>query len=249
MSRDLSTGDIHALAGAYALDALNDIERATFDRHAAECEVCAVEAAELQETVGRMAEVSWSVPPPRMRRAVLAEVSRTRQVGGRRRDSGRAAPAAPTQWRRRAGLAVAAAVLVAGGGAATWAVLHQQQEGVRKDLRVAQAQARQISDVMSAPDAQIHRGGQVTVVFSPARDAGVAILDNLPDPGRTRAYELWAIRDGGQAISVGLLDPGINTATVLVRNLTGAAFFGVSREPAGGSLTPTQNAIVQTIKL
>jgi anti-sigma-K factor RskA len=127
-------------------------------------------------------------------------------------------------------------------------VLHRQQEGVRKDLSVAQAQARQISDVMSAPDAQIHRGGQVTVVFSPARDTGVAILDNLPDPGRTQAYELWAIR-GTQATSVGLLDPGIHTGTVLVRNLTGADYFGVSREPAGGSLTPTQSAIVQTIKL
>jgi len=246
MTRDVSTGDIHALAGAYALDALGDIERAAFDRHAAECEVCAAEAAELQETVGRMAEVSWSVPPPRMRRAVLAEVSRTRQVGGRRREHGRAAPGGPAQWRRRAGLAVAAAVLVAGGGAATWAVLHQQQEGLRKDLQVAKAQARQISDVMSAPDAQIHRGGQVTVVFSPARDTGVAILDNLPDPGRTQAYELWAIR-GTQATSVGLLDPGIHTGTVLVRNLTGADYFGVSREPAGGSPKPTQ--VVQTIKL
>ncbi len=249
MSRDLSTGDIHALAGAYVLDALGDIERAAFDRHAAECEVCAVEAAELRETVGRMAEVSWSVPPPRMRRAVLAEVSRTRQVGGRRRETGRAAPTGAAQWRRRAGLAVAAAVLVAGGGAATWAVLHQQQEGVRKDLQAAQAESRQISDIMSAPDAQIHRAGQVTVVFSPARDTGVAILDNLPDPGRTQAYQLWAIRGGGQATSIGLLDPGINTHTVLVHNLAGADFFGVSREPAGGSRTPTPNAIVQTIKL
>jgi anti-sigma-K factor RskA len=202
----------------------------------------------LQETVGRMAEASWSVPPPRMRRAVLTEVSRTRQVGGRRRDSGRAAPAGPTQWRRRAGLAVAAAVLVAGGGAATWAVLRQQQQNQHDQLVAEQVRARQISGVVSAPDAQIHRAGQVTVVFSPARDAGVAILDNLPDPGRTQAYELWAIR-GTQATSVGLLDPGINTATVLVRDLSGADFFGVSREPAGGSRTPTPNAIVQTIKL
>src|SRR5689334_9084112 len=106
MSRDVSTGDIHALAGAYALDALNDIERAAFDRHAAECEACAVEVAELRETVGRMAEVSWSVPPPRMRRAVLAEVSRTRQVGGRRWEEPRPAQVTAAQWRRGAGLAV-----------------------------------------------------------------------------------------------------------------------------------------------
>lgn len=246
MSSDIGTGDIHALAGAYALDALGDIERAAFDRHAAECEVCAVEAAELQETVGRMAEVSWSVPPPRMRRAVLAEVSRTRQVGGRRRDSGRAAPAGPTQWRRRAGLAAAAAVLVAGGGAATWAVLRQERQDQHAQLVAEQTRVREITSVVSAPDAQTHRAGQVTVVFSPARDAGVAILDNLPDPGRAQAYELWAIR-GTQATEIGLLDPGVHTGTVLVRDLSGADYFGVSREPAGGSPRPTH--VVQTVKL
>lgn len=246
MSRDVGIGDIHALAGAYALDALGDIERAAFDRHAAECEVCAVEAAELQETVGRLAEVTWSVPPPRMRRAVLAEVSRTRQVGGRRQDSGRAAPTSPTQWRRRAGLAVAAAVLVAGGGAATWAVLHQREQDQRDQLIAEQDRAREISGVVSAPDAQIRRAGQVTIVYSPGRDAGVAILDNLPDPGRTQAYELWALR-GARATSVGLLDPGLHSATVLVRGLTGADTFGVSREQAGGSVTPTH--VVQLVKL
>jgi anti-sigma-K factor RskA len=248
MSRDASTGDIHALAGAYALDALNDIERAAFDRHAAECEVCAVEAAELQETVGRLTEVTWSVPPPRMRRAVLAEVSRTRQVGGRRRDDARGAGATAAQWRRRAGLAVAAALLVAGGGAATWAVLRQQQQEAHNKVVAEQERARRVSDIVSAPDAQINRSGQVTVVFSAGRDAGVAILDNLPDPGRTQAYQLWAIR-GTHATSVGLLDPGQRTGTVFVRDLTGADFFGVSREPAGGSRTPTQDAIVQTVKL
>ena len=36
----LMTGDIHALSGAYAVDALDDIERAQFERHLAECPAC-----------------------------------------------------------------------------------------------------------------------------------------------------------------------------------------------------------------
>ena len=32
--------DIHALVGAYAVDALDDVERAAFERHLAECAAC-----------------------------------------------------------------------------------------------------------------------------------------------------------------------------------------------------------------
>jgi len=36
----MTTADIHALVGAYALDAVDDVERAAFDRHLAECDPC-----------------------------------------------------------------------------------------------------------------------------------------------------------------------------------------------------------------
>jgi hypothetical protein len=35
--------DIHTLAGAYALNAIDDMDRARFDRHLAECPACAAE--------------------------------------------------------------------------------------------------------------------------------------------------------------------------------------------------------------
>ena len=41
--------EVHSLAGAYALDALDDLERAAFDRHLRECEACRAEADELRE--------------------------------------------------------------------------------------------------------------------------------------------------------------------------------------------------------
>ena len=72
--------ELHTLAGAYALDALTEIERAGFARHMAECAACATEAAELTETAARMGAATALTPPPGLRGAVLAEISRTRQV-------------------------------------------------------------------------------------------------------------------------------------------------------------------------
>ena len=37
------SGDIHALSGAYAVDAVDDLERAMFERHLAQCGTCRAE--------------------------------------------------------------------------------------------------------------------------------------------------------------------------------------------------------------
>ncbi|MBU2075761.1 MAG: zf-HC2 domain-containing protein, partial [Actinobacteria bacterium] len=41
--------DVHALSGAYAVDALDDIERAQFERHLVECAECRAEVDSLRE--------------------------------------------------------------------------------------------------------------------------------------------------------------------------------------------------------
>ncbi|UWZ39556.1 hypothetical protein Drose_15765 [Dactylosporangium roseum] len=46
--------DIHALAGAYALDAVDKVEWAAFTRHLAQSDVCRLETGELR-TSGRPA--------------------------------------------------------------------------------------------------------------------------------------------------------------------------------------------------
>jgi anti-sigma-K factor RskA len=244
MSRELAAGDIHALAGAYVLDALSDTERAAFARHIRTCETCAFEVAELHETTARMAGANWSVPPPRMRHAVLASAARTRQVSPGREDPVHR-QATSALWRRTA-TAVAAAVLAAGIGGATWSLDRQRLHDEHARVVAEQRHSHQVSEVLSAGDARLHRNGRVSIVVAASRNAGVAVLTDLPDPGRTRAYQLWAIRTG-VTTSVGLLGPSQRAATVLVGGMSGADTFGVSLEPAGGSPQPT--VIVATVAL
>ena len=52
------TSDIHALSGAYAIDALDDIERAQFERHLAECAECRDEVDSLREAAGLLVETA-----------------------------------------------------------------------------------------------------------------------------------------------------------------------------------------------
>ena len=139
--------DIHTLVGAYALDAVDDIERAAFDRHVLECASCRAELDELRETACRLADTTWSVPPPRLRTEVLAAVARTRQLP----------PAAPVssarQDKTRRGrrlVAVAAAVVLAGGtGAAVYTI--QEQRVRERDQVAAAAQQREAGPAGSSP--------------------------------------------------------------------------------------------------
>src|SRR5215469_17316074 len=71
--------DPHTLAGAYALDALSETDRAAFERHLSACDSCRHEASSLREAAGHLAEATAVAPPPRLREQVLAEAARTRQ--------------------------------------------------------------------------------------------------------------------------------------------------------------------------
>jgi len=165
----MTSPDIHALGGAYALDAVDDLERVAFDRHLAECETCALEVAEYRETVTRLAEGAWSVPPPRMRERVLARAAATPQQPPNGHRRGVASPVA--RWRRLTAAAAVVGVLGIGAAATTYAVQEQRLDDQRTAVAQAQQQADRIQAVLAAPDAALHAddltgGGRVTVVVS-----------------------------------------------------------------------------------
>ncbi|MEV4618489.1 anti-sigma factor [Asanoa sp. NPDC049573] len=237
----MTNGDVHALSGAYVLDALTDIERAAFRRHLGGCATCAIEVAELQETAARLADGAWSIPPPVLRDKVFAEVSRTRQ------DVPTPVKPIRTHRNRRLFTVAAAVVLAAVAAGGTFAV----QENRLDDQRTAaRAEAARITEVLSAPDATLRstdlaNGGRLTVVVSPARDQAVLTMSADRPAGTGRTYQLWMIDDAGGTISAGALPAGTTSATRLVQGAAAADVFAVTIEPAGGSTAPTSDPVAK----
>jgi anti-sigma-K factor RskA len=242
----VTSPDIHTLAGAYALDAVDDLERAAFERHLGECEMCAVEVAEFRETVTRLADGAWSVPPPHLRNQVLARVGATPQLSplGHRR----AVVSPVLRWRRIAAACAVVGVLGVGAAATTYVVQEQRLADQRVAAATAQQRADRIQAVLAAPDAALRAGvlaggGRVSVVMSNSADAAVVVLADAPSPGPQRAYQLWMVQ-GQTPTSVGLLAPGQSQATELVEGVRGRAAFAISVEPASGSPAPTTTPLV-----
>ncbi|GAA2495687.1 anti-sigma factor [Terrabacter carboxydivorans] len=72
--------DIHALSGAYAVDALDDIERARFERHLAGCSACQAEVDSLVAAAHQLSALTDVAPPPSLRAKVLAEIATVRPL-------------------------------------------------------------------------------------------------------------------------------------------------------------------------
>ncbi|GIF05486.1 anti-sigma factor [Actinoplanes siamensis] len=231
--------DIHSLVGAYALDAVDDLERAAFERHLAECESCRAEAAELRETAARLADGAWSVPPPRLRDAVLAEMAETRQLPPETVRTPR------LRRSRRFLLTAAAAVVVAAAGAGTAVHVIDDQRVRDQEVaaRAASDREAQVRAILAAPDVvlrgqELRDGGRVTVAYSRARDTGVVLLAAGAPARSGQVYQLWTVRSE-VPVSEGVLAAGEYSAVRIVRGMSSASVVGVSVEPPGGSARPT----------
>lgn len=230
------TADIHSLVGAYALDAVDDVERAAFDRHLRDCEACRAEVAELQETAARLADGTWSVPPPNLRGDVMARIAATRQ----------AAPVAAVRPRRsgslRLRLTAAAAAVVAAATAGT-AVFVVQEQRVRHEQALATTGSRERT-ILSAPDLVVRQeslttGGHLTVATSRLQNAGVILLAGSTVPADGKVYEAWTIEAQGP-VAAGV---GRTAVSHVIENLSAASAVAVTIEPAPGGTKPTGEVI------
>jgi anti-sigma factor RsiW len=227
--------ELHLLTGAYALDALDDVERAGFERHLRECPACSTEVSEFHEAVvslaGRVAEPA----PPQLRDRVLSEVSRTRQLPPVAHRS------LPRLSFRRSIAGAAAAVLVAGSaalGGIAW-------QGHRAE-QTAQAEAAQIAQVMTNPGktevtGSPAGGGFATVVA--AGGSAVFAADQLPPLPDGKDYQLWLIDSTGIR-SEGVLDLRSGGGQELVAGVRPGSSIAVSVEPEGGSQQPTTTPVL-----
>lgn len=254
--------DIHALSGAYAMDALDDLERAQFKRHLAQCPECAAEVESLQEATAMLAETTAVAPPPELRARLLAEIKTVRPLpplsaGQPAADATRApdqqsapesdqqADLTPTSHRTgrpwlRGLVAAAAVVALLGAGGAVWQPWNNDS--------TSQNQISAADRVLAAPDATTHTrriagGGEVTLVASKSLNKFVVTTKDLPALTDDQVYEMW-LQDAERGMVPAGLMSASDATVVLDGNVANAVGAGITVEPAGGSSVPTSDPVV-----
>jgi anti-sigma-K factor RskA len=234
---------VHALTGAYALDALDPLERARVDRHLERCAMCAAEVRSFTETAARLGGGAATTSPPGLKDRVLAEAARTRQLPPAVQPLPVRRTVPPTtRW-----LAVAAAallVLSVSLGAVAWSQYREAEQ-----MRLA---AAAMTDVLADPGRQMidadFAEGHGTVVLSGERV--VLVGDGVGVPPEGRAYQLWFIGEDGPRPSVMLSPAGDGRFWADATGIEPGEAVGVTVEPAEGSQQPTTEPVLvaQTAK-
>jgi anti-sigma-K factor RskA len=222
--------DIHALSGAYAIDALDDIERAQFERHLAECPECRAEVDSLREAAALLPETSLTAPPPALRDRVLSGITTVRPLP----------PLVEAPPRRRFRPAVlvaaAAAVIALGAGAVVWQPWAEDTSQAPRLTAVEQ--------VLQAEDAEVYAkefpdGSTATLTRSPSLNKAVVQTSDMAPPPEGKVYELWLQHEDVGMVPAGLMPRERDAVMLLEGDPATASAMGITLEPAGGSEKPT----------
>jgi anti-sigma-K factor RskA len=247
----------------YAMQALSLEESAPIRVHLAECSVCRAEVAELS---GDLALVAMSVEQhPVTAGARQRFLDRIAADGATAKPASKSAVSspviaidAPRPARRVATwipwAAVAAMILVS--VALQWKISSlnselQLQSTQLAEQTAANARAREVLDVLTAPAAQrvilaaakTPPAPTARAIYLPSRGALILQASNLAAIPEGKTYELWVIPATGAPIPAGLFRPDASgSASVVLPELpkgVPAKAFGVTIENAGGATTPT----------
>jgi anti-sigma factor RsiW len=226
--------DLHVLSGSYVLDALDELERTTFERHLRTCTECAVEVVEFQEVAAFLGGRVALVPPDRFRGQVMAQVAVNRQLP----------VAEPVSTRQRPLImAVAATAVVIAGVAGLLGVAWTQDratENGRATASVLIDRENQIARVLATPGrAEVSgtaAGGSMRLLT--ANGTAVLVATDLPAAPTGKTYQVWLFDDKGVR-SVDLLSVRDGFGQALVPGVRPGSSVAVSVEPAGGSNRPS----------
>ena len=225
--------DVHALSGAYAVDALDDLERAKFERHLSECADCQAEVASLREASAHLADTVAATPPPSLRDSVLAGITTVRPLP----------PPVPEGTPGRAGrrfrflVAAAAAVVAIGGGVAIVQPWDDDSSphlsATERVLRAADAE----SWTKEFPD-----GSRATVTRSTSLKQAVLETEDLSPAPAGLVYELW-LRQGDELVPAGFVPDSPDNQVLLSGDAATAEGAGITIEPDGGSPEPSDRVV------
>jgi anti-sigma-K factor RskA len=248
------------MAGAYALDALDDRDRARFEQHLARCQECCREVGGLREATARLAVAAAAQPTASLKDRLLTETAMARQLP----PTTRGAPERPARHRGMTGrarfrrprtrLVRAATVMLALAGGfliaatAVWVTGNARQSPPAKETPRGHA----IAAVLTAPDATmisvlVKTGGTATVIMSHRERTLVFAAAGLRALPASRRYELWLMGPGRDR-PAGLLPVPRRgmTGPVIAAGLALGDRLGLTVEPASGSRQPTSAMIMVT---
>jgi anti-sigma-K factor RskA len=235
----MSDIDVHHLAAAYALDALDQHERAAFEAHYESCDVCRADVLQFRETMVAVADSLAVPPPPALKDRVLADIAVTRQLSP-------LAPVVPLPSRHTgrnvllfAAAVVAILALVAGIVAVTG----------RNDSTFSD----ELAQVLDQPDsrvvdlaAQADHPGTFKVAWSPSMGKAALIGENLAAAPGGKAYELWLITPD-KTMAMYVLDPADNGQVHRMLNAPAdPTAWAITIEPKAGTPVATGDIIYLT---
>lgn len=240
----IENDDIRDLLPAWALDAVDDDERALVEARLATDPELRAEADELLALTADLGDGDIA-PPPSLKASVLDTIADTPQIDAEPPPStptatdSEPATVTPLAERRRnfvaPALLAAAAVLIV----ALIASMAFSSDPLRRD--------EQIAAVLDADDAvtitlDSSLGGPIEIVFSDALGDTVLSGEGITDPPEDRTYELWLIRpdaSGPESLGIFAPTPAGDLEVLFLDVDVDDGIFAVSDEPAGGSPTGT----------
>ena len=231
--------EVHALSGAYAVDALDDLERVRFEEHLSRCAECRAEVDSLREAAASLA-IDPVDPPAALRAGVLTGIESIRPLPPL--TSATPAPVAVIDRRRRwrsAPLLVAAALVLVALAATA---LVRPWEGT-KDQPLTVEGVLQADDVRSVHQG-LPDGSGATVYVSRSEGAAVIRTSDMTLAPEGKVYELWLQTPDGVMEPAGLMPDDPNATVLLDGDASSSTGVGITVEPDGGSKEPTTAPIL-----
>ena len=216
---------------AYALGALDPVEAEAIERHVDECRECREYLLWLDPAVSVLpASVEQRPAPARLKRALMAEVEADLKAARRvERERERADRGFWGSFWRPVTAVAACLVLIAG------VVVGYALRG-EDEPESALIAAEPIGPGSAAMAATLERTGE----------RGVLHVEELPSLPANRVYQAWIGRDGEIEPSTTFVVPDDGSTEVAIEgSLDGASGLFITREPQGGSETPTRPILME----
>ena len=226
--------DLHHLSAAYALDALDDIERQQFEKHYPTCEICTADVNDFRAVAAAMANSTASAAPASLKSSVMSEISQTRQLSPL--ESRDAHPASRRPVSGRVITAAAAALILLAGVVA----ITLPRNGDPTFTEVAEATDAVVTMLDPLADGQ---AGNLQIVWSEDLDGVAVIGSRLDDPGAGKTYALWFLLEDGVAAAALFRPQNGSVSQVFAVDDLDTTGWGITIEPAGGSAQPTTPVI------